>query len=546
MGAITSEDGNLAQIGDVIAIGRAAAELLDFAQGRRGFHAPQIEQRGAARNPRPHAEPGRILVVDDNRTSRELTVRQLKKQGHEVSEVSSGAEALAVMLQSQPDLVLLDMLMPKLDGFQVLERIKADPSLKKIPIIVISALNEVPGIVRALEIGAEDYLFKPFDPVLLGARIQSSLENKRLHDLERRRAADLERAFEQLHANEQRLRLALAADRAAIWDWDPATNKIIELRQPGAAESREVEHSLDQMMERIHPEDRDRLRRNLAESVESRRDFHDQYRVITRDGATAWFETMGTLQFGPNGAAQRMIGVTRDITNRKQLDDALRRSNQDFQRFAMAASHDLQEPLRTIGSGLENVAKRLRGEDQRTIRASIDSVTRMSKLISDLLDYSQMSTKQARRQPVSTDAVLSLVLNDLKVPIEESGARIEHSKLPPVFADFTLMHRLFQNLISNSIKYRGKHAPRIQIGAARKDNWWTFSVADNGVGIDPKYKEAVFGVFRRLHGPDVPGSGLGLAICQRIVEQFGGKIWLQSAPGKGSTFYFTVPALPGK
>ncbi|MBZ5604093.1 MAG: response regulator [Acidobacteriia bacterium] len=548
VGAITSEDGNIAAIGDVIAIGRAAAELLEFAQGRRTFDAPQVQGEAQSGTPqrRPAPLSGRILVVDDNRTSRELTVRLLKRQGHHVTAVSSGAEALAVMLQTSQDLVLLDMLMPKLDGFQVLERIKADPSLKAIPVIVISALNEVPGIVRCLEIGAEDYLFKPFDPVLLGARLQSSLEKKRLHDLEKRRSADLERAFEQLHANEQRLRLALAADRASIWDWDPATNKILELVQPGAPQSREMERSLDQMIERVHPDDREHVRRNLAEALEARHDFHDQYRVVARDGSTVWFETMGALQLGPGGAAQRMIGVTRDITHRKRLDDALRRSNQDFQRFAMAASHDLQEPLRAVGGGLEGLAQRLRGEDQRVIRASIDSLARMSKLISDLLDYSQMSTQQARRQPVSSEAVLSLVLNDLKLAIEDSGARIEHGKLPAVWADFMMLHRLFQNLISNSIKYRGKQPPRIQLAAVRKGDWWTFSVADNGVGIDPKYKDAIFGVFRRLHGPDVPGSGLGLAICHRIVEQFGGKIWMESAAGKGSTFYFNVPALPAK
>jgi len=484
--------------------------------------------------------------VDDNKGSRELLIKQLSRQGHEVTAVSSGAEALVVLLQSQQDVVLLDMLMPKLDGFQVLERIKADPSLKEIPVIVISALNEVPGIVRCLEIGAEDYLFKPFDPVLLGARINSTLEKKRLHDLERRRAADLEKAFEQVHVSEQRLRLALAADRAVIWDWDLTTNKVIELGPPGGGESREIERSLEEMMEWVHVDDREHLRRNLYESVEGRRDFHDQYRVVTREGEIVCFETMGALQFGAGNLPVRMIGVTRDVTQRRQVEDALRRSNQDFQRFAMAASHDLQEPLRAVGNDLEGLLARARGDDERVLRTAVGSLRRMSKLIADLLDYSQMSVKKAKQQAVSSEAVLALVLNDLKLAIEDSGAQITHGKLPVVSADFTMLHRVFQNLITNSIKYRGRNAPRIQIAAQRKGDWWTFSVADNGVGIDPKYKDAIFGVFRRLHGSEVPGSGLGLAICQRIVEQFGGKVWMESAVGKGSTFYFTVPALPGK
>src|SRR5579872_3362571 len=197
IGAITSEEASGLATPAAIAIGRAAAELLDFAQGRRNYEAPEITNHRARRTASiPAQAPGRVLVVDDNKASLDLLVRQLKRQGHQVTAVSSGAEALVALLQSRQDVVLLDVLMPKLDGFQVLERIKADPSLREIPVIVVSALNEVPGVVRCLEIGAEDYLFKPFDPVLLGARIHCSLERKRLHDLEKRKSGDLENALQ--------------------------------------------------------------------------------------------------------------------------------------------------------------------------------------------------------------------------------------------------------------------------------------------------------------------------------------------------------------
>lgn len=542
IGAITSEESSGLATPDVIGIGRAATELLAFAQGRRVLEAPAVSTRRSRRKITTPAAPARILVVDDNRTSRDLLVRQLQRHGHEITAVSSGPEALAALLQSRQDVVLLDVLMPKLDGFQVLERIKADPSLREIPVIVISALNEVPSVVRCLEIGAEDYLFKPFDPVLLGARIHTSLERKRLHDLERRRAADLEGAFQKVQVSEERLRLALAADHAAIWDWDLATNKIIEFGRNDGDPAGGAERSIDQITARVHPEDRERLRRNLFESVEQRREFHDQYRVIAKDGSIVWFETMGTLHSGPDGQPVRMIGVTRNITDRRRVEDALRRSNQDFQRFAMAASHDLQEPLRAVTKDLEGLLERARGDDQRVISSAAASLGRMSKLIADLLDYSQMSVKQVRRQPVSSEALLALVLSDLKVAIEDSGAQITHSRLPVVSADFMMLHRVFQNLVGNSIKYRSRRRPKIHISAKRKGDWWTFSVSDNGMGIDPKYKDAIFGVFRRLHGSDVPGSGLGLAICQRIIEQFGGKVWMESELGKGSTFFFTVPA----
>src|SRR5262249_32744575 len=152
-----------------------------------------------------------------------------------------------------------------------------------------------------------------------------------------------------------------------------------------------------------------------------------------------------------------------------------------------------------------------KGDVKRVIASAVNSLGRMSKLIADLLDYSQMGAKKIKQKPTSAEAVLALVLNDLKLAIEDSGAKITHDKLPVVFADFLMLHRVFQNLITNSIKYRGRQPPRIHISAKQKGDWWTISVADNGMGIDPKYRDAIFGVFRRLHGSDVPGSGLGLA-----------------------------------
>ncbi len=544
VGAITSDEASGIAIADVMAIGRAAAELLAFAQGKRNFAAPEVTTNGAAAVKLPATGPGRVLVVDDDRNNRELIARQLKRLGHEVTAVSSGAEALVVLLQSPQEVVLLDMLMPKLDGFQVLERIKADPSLREIPVIVVSALNEVPGVVRSLEIGAEDYLFKPIDSVLLAARINLCLEKKRLHDLQKRREADLHSALERVQMSEQRLRLALAADRAVIWDLDLATNKVIEFTEDG----REINRDVDQMIERVHPDDRTRLRANLFDCIQSRREFRDQYRVAARDGSIVWFETMGALHMSPEGKPVRMIGVTRNITLRKEVEEALRRSNQDFQRFAMAASHDLQEPLRAVVKQLDSLLNPKRisepDDDERVLRSASRSLSRMSRLIADLLDYSQMGAQRPKQQPVNSEGVLELVLSDLKPAIEETRAQITNTKLPMVLADFNMLHRVFQNLLSNSIKYRSRQPLKIHVAAKRKGDWWVFSVSDNGVGIDPKYKDAIFGVFRRLHGSDVPGSGLGLAICHRIIEQLGGRIWLESTAGKGSTFYFTVPAVP--
>jgi DNA-binding response OmpR family regulator len=231
VGAITSEFTDEINVADVLRIAGAASELLAFSQGRALAKAGVVppHRRGMNRRATERARPatfGRILVVDDNETSRGLLKRHLTRQGHLITDVASGTQALAALIESRFDLVLLDVLMPKLDGFQVLEKIKADPAIADIPVIVLSALDEIPGIVRCIEIGAEDYLFKPFDPVLLAARIDSCLEKKRLHDVEKQRADDLEKAYAKVHLNEERLRYALKAEHAGIWEWHLATDKV--------------------------------------------------------------------------------------------------------------------------------------------------------------------------------------------------------------------------------------------------------------------------------------------------------------------------------
>lgn len=391
VGAVTGENREDINVADVLNIGRAAAELLSFAQGGAVLLSRAAPDLAAPDAPRRRAT-GRVLVVDDNSANRRLLIRQLKRQGHEVTEASSGSQALQLLVQSPQDIILLDMLMPKLDGFQVLERIKSDPARSEIPVIVISALNEVPGVVRCLEMGAEDYLFKPLDPVLLAARVHSSLERKRLRDLEKRRAEDLARAYQQLHRSEERLRLALRAGRARIWDWDLKTNRVTE--------SHGGERSFDEALSRVEAEDRERVRAAALEAAEKGQEFHCEFRVA-RPRGVRWLESMGTVDGGAGGRPPRMIGVTRDITPRKQAEEALRQSNREFQRFAMAASHDLREPLRAVSSDLEALLKGHRNgaEGTRVIRGAVAKLGRMGKLISDLLDYSQMSAKKPVKRP---------------------------------------------------------------------------------------------------------------------------------------------------
>ena len=225
--------------------------------------------------------------------------------------------------------------------------------------------------------------------------------------------------------------------------------------------------------------------------------------------------------------------------------EELARSNTDLEQFAYVASHDLREPLRMIAIYTELLARRYRGsldaEADGFIRTVLDGVQRMEALIRDLLTYSAtIHSEPLPRERFSAAEAVEAALKPLEPGIRESGARIETGPLPEVAGDRVQFARVFQNLLSNALKYRSGAPPRIRIRADREDETWTFSVEDNGIGIPEAYHETIFSPFKRLHGREYQGSGVGLAICRRVVERHGGRIWVESSPGKGSTFRFTV------
>jgi light-regulated signal transduction histidine kinase (bacteriophytochrome) len=242
-------------------------------------------------------------------------------------------------------------------------------------------------------------------------------------------------------------------------------------------------------------------------------------------------------------AADRLAKLNADLQRSNQV---LALTNQDLERFAFIASHDLQEPLRMITAYSQLLIKSYPGEFDSKASIFVDNIvdgtTRMRDLLSDLLAYTEIrNPDEEPMESVDLNVVVENVRQNLKASIDESGAVVTSDRLPVLRAYRAHFEPLFQNLIGNAIKYRDAQSPRIHVSVQKADGELRFTVSDNGIGIDPEYHQQIFEVFRRLHGKKIPGTGVGLAICQRVVERYGGRIWVESKYGEGSTFLFTLP-----
>ncbi|MFQ6122842.1 MAG: ATP-binding protein, partial [Dehalococcoidales bacterium] len=249
--------------------------------------------------------------------------------------------------------------------------------------------------------------------------------------------------------------------------------------------------------------------------------------------------------------------LNKEIAGRKRVEEELQktvaefeRSNAELERFAYIASHDLQEPLRMVASYTQLLEKRyndrLDADARDFIGYAVDGAKRMQQLINGLLTYSRVGTRRKPFEPTDCMAVFEAAVANLDVAIRESGAEVTSDPLPLVMADEGQLVQLFQNLIDNAIKFHGEEPPRVHVSVEQKGDEWVFSVRDNGIGIDSQNFERAFMVFQRLHGREYRGTGIGLSIAKRIVERHGGRIWLESQPGKGTVVHFTIPAKEGK
>ena len=299
-----------------------------------------------------------------------------------------------------------------------------------------------------------------------------------------------------------------------------------------------------------HPEDLERelplVQRLLAGEIPN---YSIEKRYLHKEGRPVWVRVTSSVA---RTSQPHRISIIEDITERKQAVEALQRtaedlarSNKDLEQFAYVASHDLKEPLRIVTGFTSLLKERCQGKldakaDEYIFFAS-DAALRMQGLIDDLLAYSRAGRRKVD-EPTDVGDVLEGVLRSLTISIQESGAAITHDSLPTIRSNAVELTQVFQNLIGNALKFRGERKPEIHIGARRQKGHWLLTIRDNGIGIDPQFAERIFMIFQRLHTREqYPGTGIGLAICKKIVERHGGRIWIESQPGKGSTFSFTIP-----
>lgn len=318
-------------------------------------------------------------------------------------------------------------------------------------------------------------------------------------------------------------------------------------------------------LEAIHPDSRERVHQSWLHAVATQSLYEQVQPTRTLDGSYRDFWVRGVPVREADGTVREWIGTCTDITERKRAEEALQQakaeleikvqertrdlmcSNQELELFASVASHDLQEPLRAISGFTQLLMQDLPAEllDESTreyMHWIVDGTQRMQQLIHDLLAYSRVGTHDLVLAPTDCNEVLEQVLRNLQVAIAENDAAIFHDSLPVVIADKTQLVQLFQNLIGNAIKFRRKESPRVYIRVEQTASEQIFSIRDNGIGIQSRYLEQIFEVFKRLHTrQEFPGTGIGLAICKKIVDRHGGHLWAESKPDEGTVFYFTLP-----
>jgi len=450
-----------------------------------------------------------VLVVDDNAAGRYAVSRMLRRGGYEVREAGTGQEALTLAAQ-RPRLVLLDVHLPDLSGFEVCRRLRADPATRDLPILQMSA-SYVKGTDRAkgLAGGADAYLIEPISPEELLATVSTLL---RLRDAERRARAAEEDWAASFAAIPQGVCLLDGTD--TIVRHNAAFSRAV------SGEERTLQGNVLEQLRRAFPESFAQGGTLAPGSLE------------LRDGSRIFTASVEQVA----GAEGRRVLVLEDVTEETQR-------KRDLEKFAYFVSHDMREPLRAVSSFIQILDRRLApmlDQDTREMFGYVkDGAKRLDEMVRGLLTFARLP---GRYENIPLDRVVGKALENLRASITERGAQVRVEPLPAVRGNEPALVQLFQNLVGNAIKFCSDAEPMVRIGSVFDENGrQVLEVTDNGPGVPPEERARVFEMFRRLDTTGrIPGTGMGLAICLRIVQAHGGRIWVEDAEGGGSRFRFTL------
>ena len=528
-----------------------------------------------------------ILVVEDSRTQAEYLMHTLQERGYKVTHAIDGQTALAAIRQQRPALVISDILMPVMNGYDMCHAIKQDPVLADIPVVLLTSLADPEDIIRGLECGAESFIVKPYEDEYLLTRTEHLLASRKL------------RASGTVEVN---VEIDFAGKRHVInTDKQQILALLVSTFEDAVRQNRKLfrtQHELQMLNEQLEEKVRERTQELQASEASYRRLLEanaDAIFVVDGNGlvrfmnpaAEALFDCTAVERLGKTFeipmvanesreveiphrhggstiAEMRVVETQweghmvhlaslRDITDRKRTEvtlicqaQELARSNAELEQFAYVASHDLQEPLRKVTNYTQLFAKRyadhLDARAEKYIGYIVDGTSRMQGLIQALLAYARVSRGETVLGAVDMEDILHKTLATLHVRITDTQAEITSEALPTIQANPTQMEQLLQNLLGNALKFHGDAPPRIHVTAEPRPGEWLFAVRDNGIGLEPQYTERIFTILQRLHTHEAyPGMGIGLAICKKVVTRHGGRIWVESQLGQGATFYFTIP-----
>ncbi len=486
-----------------------------------------------------------ILIVEDSPAQADLLSHVLMEKGYTTMTACNGREALTMIRAARPFIVISDIIMPEVDGYQLCRAIKTDDALKDTPVILLTALSDPEDVLKALECGADGFFTKPYDEDYLVSRINGITMNAQL-----RRESKMQPGAE-VFFNGRRYRIA--SERSQILDLLLSTYETAVMRN---RELKRLKEKLEVLNESLEQTVEERTGALVAE-IEERKKAQEELQKHREHLQDLVSERTAEL-------LARNNELRREISERKQAEREINRLNselvqrardleiamEDLESFSFSVSHDLKAPLRVINGFTylltEKHLARLTPDAARLLNLISENTRKMGELIDDVLEFSRAGRREMKPREIDMEKLARSVAEGLTPSLGSRTVRIEVGELSPALGDESALRQVFFNLISNAVKFtRSMESALIQVGCREERDENTYYVKDNGVGFDERYADKLFGVFQRLHSAtEFEGSGIGLAIVKRIIFKLGGRVSAESRLNEGATFSFTLPRPP--